>query len=129
MSYNIDEGESDNHFNCPVVAYYPELLIANNPRLNSDNFIYPYMDLNREKNVTSVMYEILKKYGIKKPQVKQAVKKSYEKLADYRNEIFNRGNQIISKARENGQKIIVLSGRPYHIDTVSYTHLTLPTIA
>lgn len=116
MSYNIDEGESDNHFNCPVVAYYPELLIANNPRLNSDNFIYPYMDLNREKNVTSVMYEILKKYGIKKPQVKQAVKKSYEKLADYRNEIFNRGNQIISKARENGQKIIVLSGRPYHID-------------
>lgn len=116
MSYNIDEGESDNHFNCPVVAYYPELLIANNPRLNSNNFIYPYMDLNREKNVTSVMYEILKKYGVKKPQVKQAVKKSYEKLADYRNEIFNRGNQIISKARENGQKIIVLSGRPYHID-------------
>lgn len=116
MSYNIDEGESDNHFNCPVVAYYPELLIANNPRLNSNNFIYPYMDLNREKNVTSVIYEILKKYGIKKPQVKQAVKKSYEKLADYRNEIFNRGNQIISKARENGQKIIVLSGRPYHID-------------
>lgn len=116
MSYNIDEGESDNHFNCPVVAYYPELLIANNPRLNSNNFIYPYMDLNREKNVTSVMYEILKKYSIKKPQVKQAVKKSYEKLADYRNEIFNRGNQIISKARENGQKIIVLSGRPYHID-------------
>ena len=116
MSYNIDEGESDNHFNCPVVAYYPELLIANNPRLNSNNFIYPYMDLNREKNVTSVMYEILKKYGIKKPQVKQAVIKSYEMLADYRNEIFNRGNQIISKARENGQKIIVLSGRPYHID-------------
>lgn len=116
MSYNIDEGESDNHFNCPVVAYYPELLIANNPRLNSNNFIYPYMDLNREKNVTSVMYEILKKYGIKKSQIKPAVKKAFEKLADYRNEIFNRGNQIISKARENGQKIIVLSGRPYHID-------------
>lgn len=116
MSYNIDEGESDNHFNCPVVAYYPELLIANNPRLNSDNFIYPYMDMNREKNVISVMYEVLKKYGIKKPQIKSAVKKAYEKLSDYRNEIFNKGNQIISQARENGQKIIVLSGRPYHID-------------
>lgn len=116
MSYNIDEGESDNHFNCPVVAYYPELLIANNPRLNSDNFIYPYMDMNREKNVISVMYEVLKKHGIKKPQIKSAVKKAYEKLSDYRNEIFNKGNQIISQARENGQKIIVLSGRPYHID-------------
>ena len=37
-------------------------------------------------------------------------------LSDYRNEIFNKGNRIINRARENGQKIIVLAGRPYHID-------------
>ncbi len=116
MSYNIDEGENDNHFNCPVVAYYPELIIANNQRLNTDNFVYPYLDLNREKNVISVMTEILKKYGVKKSKVKDAVKKAYQTLADYRNEVYNRGNQIISHARANGQKIIVLSGRPYHID-------------
>lgn len=116
MSYNIDEGESDNHFNCPIVAYYPELLIANNQRLNNDNFVYPYLDLNREKNVVSVMTDILKKYGIKKSKVQEAVRKAYEALADYRNEIYNRGNQIIEHARANGQKIIVLSGRPYHID-------------
>ncbi|MGN0612534.1 MAG: acyl-CoA dehydratase activase [Porcipelethomonas sp.] len=116
MSYNIDEGENDNHFNCPVVAYYPELLIANNSRLNTDNFIYPYVDLNREKNVVSVMSNVLKKYGIKKSKVRAAVKKAYISLADYRNEIYNRGSQIISHARANGQKIIVLSGRPYHID-------------
>lgn len=116
MSYNIDEGESDNHFNCPVVAYYPELLKANNSRLNDKNFIHPYLDLNREKNVISVMSDVLSGYGIKKSQVKNAVKKAYTSLADFRNEVFNRGEQIIRKARENGQKIIVLSGRPYHID-------------
>ncbi|MDE5916886.1 MAG: 2-hydroxyacyl-CoA dehydratase, partial [Oscillospiraceae bacterium] len=116
MSYNIDEGESDNHFNCPVVAYYPELLIANNPRLNEDNFIYPYIDLNREKNVVSVMYNVLKKYGIKKSAVKTAVRNAYGALADYKNEVYNKGAEIIRRARENGQKIIVLSGRPYHID-------------
>lgn len=116
MSYNIDEGESDNHFNCPVVAYYPELLIANNPRLNSDNFVYPYLDLNREKHVVSIMLDLLKKYGISKSKVKSAVRKAYESLADFRNEIYNKGNQIISRARANNRKIIVLSGRPYHID-------------
>ncbi|MBE6845619.1 MAG: 2-hydroxyglutaryl-CoA dehydratase [Ruminococcus sp.] len=116
MSFNVDEGENDNHFNCPVVAYYPELIIANNLRLNKDNFIYPYLDINREKNVVSVMTQALKKYGIKKSQIKSAVKKAYASLADFKNEIYNKGSQIISHARANGQKIIVLSGRPYHID-------------
>ena len=116
MSYNLDEGESDNHFNCPVVAYYPELLKANNQRLNDGNFIHPYLDLNREKNVVSVMTDVLTGYGVKKSQVKIAVKKAFSTLSDYRNEIFNKGNRIINRARENGQKIIVLAGRPYHID-------------
>ena len=26
LTYNIDEGLGQNHYNCPVVAYYPELL-------------------------------------------------------------------------------------------------------
>lgn len=29
MSYNFDEHLSDNHFNCPLVAYYPEVAAAN----------------------------------------------------------------------------------------------------
>lgn len=116
MSYNLDEGESDNHFNCPVVAYYPELLKANNSRLNDGNFIHPYIDLNREKNVVSVMTDILSSYGVKKPKVKEAVKNAFGALADYRNEVFSKGEQIIRRARGKGQKIIVLAGRPYHID-------------
>lgn len=116
MSYNLDEGESDNHFNCPVVAYYPELLKANNSRLNESNFFYPYIDLNREKNVVSVMTGVLAAYKVKKGKVKAAVAKAYKAMSDYRNEVYNRGAQIIQKARRNGQKIIVLSGRPYHID-------------
>ena len=116
MSYNLDEGENDNHFNCPVVAYYPELLIANNKRLTKDNFFYPYMDMNREKNIVSVMHDTLKKYDIKKSKIKEAVKKAFAALADYKNDILNQGQLMIKKARESGKKIIVLSGRPYHID-------------
>ena len=47
MTYNLDEGDSDNHYNCPVVAYYPELLLANNEKLNEQNFLHPFLDLNR----------------------------------------------------------------------------------
>ena len=28
LTYNFDEKRGDNHYHCPVVAYYPELLHA-----------------------------------------------------------------------------------------------------
>ena len=41
MSYNFDEGIGDNHYNCPVVAYYPELIAANVPCSEADPFPRP----------------------------------------------------------------------------------------
>lgn len=115
MSYNINEGNSDNNFNCPVVAYYPELLIANNSRLNSNNLIYPYMDLNIRKNVVRVMKDALKKYNIN-GKIPQAVEKAYDAYHKYQSDISKKAEEIIAEARKDGRKIIVLAGRPYHID-------------
>lgn len=115
MSYNIDEGGSDNHFNCPVVAYYPELLLANNPRLNNDNFIHPYMDLNIRKNVEKVLAKVLKKYNIK-GRIPAAVDAAYEALERYHINVAAKAREIIEQARRENRKIIVLAGRPYHID-------------
>lgn len=115
MSYNIDEGESDNHFNCPIVAYYPELLTANNPRLNAKNFIHPYMDLNVRKNVVKVLKECLKNYNIK-GKIPAAVEKAYKSLSVHQTDIANKAAEIIKTARAENRSIIVLAGRPYHID-------------
>ena len=115
MSYNIDEGGSDNHFNCPVVAYYPELLLANNPRLNNDNFVHPYMDLNIRKNVIKVLGQALKKYNIK-GRIPAAVDAAYEALERYQNDIASKAREIIEQARAEKRNIIVLAGRPYHVD-------------
>ncbi len=53
MPYNFDEGISDNNYNCPVVAYYPELLAANIPGLKQTRFLTPYMGLHRPKDCKS----------------------------------------------------------------------------
>lgn len=116
MSYNIDEGQSDNHYNCPVVAYYPELLKANIPTLTDDNFIHVYLDLNRRKHVAKVMSGVLAKYGVNKKAVSEALKAAYDEFDAYKLDIINKGSEIISYARSEGRKIIVLAGRPYHID-------------
>lgn len=116
MSYNIDEGDSDNHYNCPVVAYYPELLKANNDKLNDDNFITPYIDLNNKTHVSKAVSRVLKKYGVTQKSVMQMLNRAYSAQMKFRRSVENKAQEIIMDAREKGQKIIVLAGRPYHID-------------
>ncbi len=115
-SYNIDEGQSDNHYNCPVVAYYPELLKANVNELNDENFLYPYIDINLEKHFAEVMSKSLAKYGVTKKDAKAVWSKGMEALRDYSRDLIAKGEEIIKKARERKMPIIVLAGRPYHID-------------
>lgn len=115
MSYNIDEGQSDNHFNCPVVAYYPELLLANNPRLNDSNFIHPYLDLNVKKNIIKVLKSSLKGYNLR-CRIPDALEKAYKAMERYNSDIASQAESIIRQARAEKKKIIVLAGRPYHID-------------
>ena len=115
MSYNIDEGGSDNHFNCPVVAYYPELLLANNTRLSEKNFIHPYMDLNNRKNVIRVLANSLKRFNIK-GRIPAAVDTAYAALEKYHRDVTDKAAAIVAQARAEHRNIIVLAGRPYHID-------------
>ena len=64
MTYNFAEPDTNNHFNCPVVAYYPELMRANHSGLNADNFLYPYIDINDRKQMVRAMKKALAKYNI-----------------------------------------------------------------
>ncbi|MBR1393974.1 MAG: 2-hydroxyglutaryl-CoA dehydratase, partial [Ruminococcus sp.] len=116
MSYNMDEGGSDNHYNCPVVAYYPELLKANMPDLNDDNFYAPYLNINMKDHVAKVVSQCFRKYGVTKKQVYGILNKAYSEQIRYRRRIEKKAQEIMAAAREKGQKIIVLAGRPYHID-------------
>ena len=62
-SYNIDEHDSVNHYNCPVVAYYAELLKANNERLNDDNFVMPYLDPNMRETTVRNLRRAPRRHG------------------------------------------------------------------
>ena len=116
QSFNFDEGQSDNHFNCPVVAYYPELLKANIKKLNDDNFIAPYIDLNYKKNTCKTIALALNKYGIKTKDVLNAMDEGLKAYYQFQKDVQDKTKEIILNARANNKKIIVLAGRPYHID-------------
>lgn len=118
MPYNIDEHLGDNHFNCPIVAYYPQTIANNIDDVNRIIFINDFISIADEKVFNKRIYEIMNKYfkDISKKEIKQASLKAYQEYALYLDDIRNMGKKYIEEAREKNQQIIVLAGRPYHLD-------------
>lgn len=115
-SYNIDEHDSMNHYNCPVVAYYPELLKANNERLNDENFIMPYIDPNMRKSTVKTLKKALARYKLSTTEIERGLDEGFRRLSAYHADVVQRGNEILFAARKAGKQIVVLAGRPYHAD-------------
>ena len=117
MSYNYDEGIGDNHYNCPVVAYYPELLAANVPLLKETRFLIPYVGLNRpkdfEKRIAKIMADT---FSIPKKESIAATRSAYTAYDAYKKDLWATGQKYITYAREHHLPILVQAGRPYHID-------------
>ena len=118
MSYNLDEHLGDNHYNCPVVAYYPEVISANMPALSGSTFIKDYVGLHRRREFPKKMHAVLEKYfdGITLAEVKSAASAAYQEHERFLAKVRVQGEKVIANARKEGRQIIVLSGRPYHID-------------
>ncbi len=118
MTYNLDEGLGDNHYNCPVVAYYPEVIAGNCPETKSTKFIYDYVGLHRPKDFTKKIHTILRRYfpDLGKGEVREAVDAAYAEYAHHMSLVRKEGERIMDQARAEGRRIIVLAGRPYHVD-------------
>lgn len=123
MTYNFDEKISDNHYNCPVVAYYPELLKANMSGLYNINFMMPYFDASNKRSFAKKFAEFFsgltktKNFdGVSPKIMKNAIDKAYKSQDLYFEVMLAEGERAVRFAEENNLKLIVLCGRPYHID-------------
>lgn len=117
MPYNYDEKKGDNHYNCPIVAYYPELLHANIGALNHVNYYYPYLSPHNRRAFEKQAFAFFsERYPITKKDVRLATSAAYEACDAYKEAIHDFGYQTIKYAEANDLDIIVLAGRPYHVD-------------
>lgn len=118
LTYNMDEHSGSNHYNCPVVAYYSELLNGNMEDLAGTNFLYPYLNINSEKELAKELWRELNGSlgSFTKAQVKQAVATGFAAHRAYLDAVKAEGERALKWAREHGKRIMVLAGRPYHID-------------
>lgn len=118
MSYNIDEGLGDNHYNCPVVAYYPEVIAASMPSVSSVKFINDYIGIHRKRDFVRKIQKVLCAYFDKIPlaEVRKAAKKAFKEYGAFMARVREKGRYFLRIAAEKGLPVIVLAGRPYHLD-------------
>ena len=118
MSYTFDEGISDNCYNCPVVAYYPELIQANISEVEKTNFLYPHLGIENHKLFAEQMYEEFKNIipKLTKKEMEQATEKAFKTYHEYRETVRQEGSRVLKFAEENNYPVIILASRPYHID-------------
>ena len=118
MSYSLDENISENCYNCPVVAYYPELIRSNVGALEEKKFLYPHVDLNMQDSFSKTMQGELADVGYKfnVDAIKNAVFQGLKELQNYKNTVLIKGEETLKEIQSSGASAVVLAGRPYHID-------------
>ena len=120
MPYSRKEYEkADNHYNCPIVISYSEVLKNNVEGLRdpSIKFINPFLPFDK-KNLVKKILELdeFKEYNFTKAELNEAVDKAEAEYQKFKKDIRDKGLETVQYLEENNLKGIVLAGRPYHID-------------
>ncbi len=106
----------DNHYNCPIVISYSEVIKNNIDELNPVKFIAPFLSMNNDKKLAERITEEFADYDVSTEEAKKAVTAARLALESYKWDIQKKGEEVIAYLKENNKKGIVLCGKPYHID-------------
>jgi len=117
LAYNtLEKVHQDNHYNCPVVAFYPELIGANIEDLPMDTYLSPYI-ASQDK---TVFYKSIKdsfsSLDLSKKDIKRAYELAIKEYYNYKEKVLQEGMRAIRFAKEHKKPLILVAGRPYHID-------------
>lgn len=113
-----ETASAENHFNCPIVQSYPEVIRNNVDAIREGSVDYrcPFLNLADEGSMVKTLTAAFKDFGFSEDQVAAALRHGFEELDHFKADIDARGEETLRMLMETNQKGIVLSGRPYHLD-------------
>ena len=109
---------ADNHYNCPIVISYSEVIKNNVEKLKDINYLNPFLPIDNTKNLVKVMLSLkeFKPYNFTKAELKNAAEKAEAEYQQYKKDVRAKGAEVLKYMEENDLRGIVLAGRPYHVD-------------
>lgn len=119
IQHGPQEGSKDNNFNCPMVMSYPEVIKHNmDERLTETQtpFISPFLPLYDNKRIITRLEEELKTWGLKKREIRLAAEAAWKEEEKFKHDYYTLTKKTLAKIEADGDRAVVLSGRPYHLD-------------
>ena len=113
-----EQSGADDHYNCPIVTSYPEVIKNNMDILRERDIVFlsPFISLDNNKKLIKRLTDEFGSFAIDKKEISLAVKKAWTETEKVKLDIQNKGAEVVEYIRRTGKKGIVLAGRPYHID-------------
>ena len=111
--------DSNNHYNCPIVTSYAENIKNNVDEITSGQvrFLNPFMSFTNKKVLSKRLEDIFREeFDIPVSEVRAAADAAWQELANTREEMKKKGEEVIAYLKKTGKRGIVLAGRPYHVD-------------
>ena len=128
------KGAAD-HFNCPIVATYPEVIRNNveavrdgqqegpdgaeggtGPGGSGVRMLSPFLNLADPATLAERLVEVFADWDVTLPEARRAVAAGFAEDAAFKADVRAEGRRALRWMEDNGRKGIVLAGRPYHID-------------
>ncbi|NGM17871.1 CoA activase [Eggerthellaceae bacterium zg-893] len=121
-----DEG-AGNHFNCPIVASYPEALRLNIDELRTSGipFLNPWLPYDQKEHLKKrLMVELVEAHpelmgpagAPSRADVAAAVDAAWAEDEAFKRDMRAKGEETLAWMETTGTHGIVLAGRPYHND-------------
>lgn len=109
------EKHIDGRFACPVAGGYPEAMrLSLASTLPNARILTPFVDLEFPESVVRAVTSAWPALSPKK--VREAVDAAHAALEDYRAAVRQAGEALWRRHETSGEPLIVLAGRPYHLD-------------
>lgn len=115
----MENSKALNHYNCPIVQGYPEVIEKNMDPIRDGEvrFFHPFVNLADPETLVHSLSQAFADYDdITAEKIRKAVEHGYQALADFKADLQAKADELLTAISMKGEKAIVLSGRPYHLD-------------
>ncbi len=113
-----EDPQARNHFNCPIVTSYPEVVLNNVDGLRQGAVRYanPFLPLDNPRRLKKRLREELAWAGVTKREVAGAVDAGCAEQSRFKAEVRAKGEEALAEIRRRGLHGLLFAGRPYHLD-------------